>query len=112
MNYFSKYIFVWWLWKESLNSAGQQFQQYQQNRESPYNTEHKKTTRYEVGNLSPGLGQAQEKFEDVNEKTGLTIQCPNERKKTIQINKFYNNFTNLDKVCIWWQLIWVRTWLG
>ena len=74
MNYFSKYIFVWWLWKESLKSAGQQFQQYQQNRESPYNTEHKKTTRYEVGNLSPGLGQAQEKFEDVNEKISCKSQ--------------------------------------
>ena len=33
------------LWKESLNSDGQQFHQYQQNKQSPL-TEHKKQTRH------------------------------------------------------------------
>ena len=45
-----------------------------ENHLSSYNTEHKKTTRYEVGNLSPGLEQAQEKFEDVNEKISCKSQ--------------------------------------
>ena len=47
------------LWKESLNSDGQQFHQYQQNDQSPL-TEHKKTllTTYDVGNPCSGLEQA------------------------------------------------------
>ena len=52
------------LWKESLNSDGHQFHQYQQNEQAPLVltelTEHKKkTTTYDVGNTGPGLGQAQ-----------------------------------------------------
>ena len=53
------------IWKESLNSDGEQFHQYQQNEPSPLtfklyslNT-NKKTTRYKVGNLGHDLGQAQ-----------------------------------------------------
>ena len=50
------------IWKESLNSDGQQFHQYQQNEPSPshlysLNT-NKTTTRYKVGNLGHDLGQA------------------------------------------------------
>ena len=46
-----------WLWKESLSSDGHQFNQYQQNKQSPLlrtePAEHKKTTTWNVGN--PGL---------------------------------------------------------
>ena len=65
------------LWKDSVNSDGQQFLQYQQNQQSPplhlnsLNT--KKTTIYDVGNPSPGLGQAQKcgGFKPVNGKPPL-----------------------------------------
>jgi len=43
-------------WKESLNSDGQQFHQYQQNKQSPLIVTHwtqKHTMTYDVGN--PGL---------------------------------------------------------
>ena len=50
------------LWKESLNSDGQQLHQYQQNQQSPLTwtlwTQKKNTTTYEVGNPGPGFGQA------------------------------------------------------
>ena len=48
--------------KESLNSDGQQFHQYQQNEQSslPFIKCKKKRTKiYDVGNPSPGWGQAQ-----------------------------------------------------
>jgi hypothetical protein len=38
------------LWKESLNSDGQQFHQYQQNEQI---IEHKKSTTYGIRNLGP-----------------------------------------------------------
>ena len=65
------------LWKESLNSDGHQFYHYQQNKRklkqwwssipplsttwtSHLNSLHtKKTMTYDIGNPSPGLGQAQ-----------------------------------------------------
>ena len=50
------------LWKESLNSDGQQFHQYQQNEHGHLTSTHwslKKTTTYDIINLGPGLGQAQ-----------------------------------------------------
>jgi hypothetical protein len=54
-----KYIKLVILWKQSLNSEGQQFYQYQQNEQSPLIltelAEHKKTTTYYVGNPGPGL---------------------------------------------------------
>ena len=49
-------------WKESLNSGGQQFCQYQQNEQLPFGSnhwKHRKTTTSGVGNLDSGLGQAQ-----------------------------------------------------
>jgi hypothetical protein len=59
-----KYIKLVILWKQSLNSEGQQFYQYQQNEQSPLIltelVEHKKTTAYYVGNPGPGLWQAQQ----------------------------------------------------
>jgi len=45
-----------------------------ENHLSSYNTEHKKTTTYDVRNPGPGLGKAQEKFEDVNEKISCKSQ--------------------------------------
>jgi hypothetical protein len=44
------------LWKESLNSDGQQFDQYQQSEQSAltYTIEHEKATTYDVGNQDPG----------------------------------------------------------
>ena len=56
------YVYIY-LWKESSNTDGQRFQQYQQNEESllisnPWTKN--KTTTYEVGNPGPGLGQAQQ----------------------------------------------------
>jgi hypothetical protein len=50
------------LWRESLNSDLQQFDQYQQNKQSPFiltNSTSKKITTYDVGNPNTGLGQAQ-----------------------------------------------------
>jgi hypothetical protein len=47
------------LWRESLNSDLQQFDQYQQNKQSPFiltNSTSKKITTYNVGNPNPGLG--------------------------------------------------------
>ena len=47
--------------KESLNSDGQQFHQYQQREQSPLTFTHwsqKKTTTYDAGNPYPDLGQA------------------------------------------------------
>jgi hypothetical protein len=44
------------LWKESLNSDGQQFHQYQQNEQI---IEHKKSTTYGIRNPCPGLWWAQ-----------------------------------------------------
>ena len=48
--------------KESLNSDGHQFYQYQQNQQSSLIltdlTEHKKTMTYDVGNPGPGLARA------------------------------------------------------
>ena len=43
------------LWEERLNDDGQQFQHYQQNKQSHINN----TMTYDVGNPVPGLGQAQ-----------------------------------------------------
>ena len=47
--------------KESLNSDGQQFHQYQQNKQSPSLIEHtqKKLKTCDVGNLGPRLEQKQ-----------------------------------------------------
>ena len=46
--------------KESLNSDGQQFHQYQQNEQSPLILTHwthkKETKAYGIGNLDPDLG--------------------------------------------------------
>ena len=46
--------------KESLNSDGQQFHQYHQNKQSPLILTHwthkKETKTYGVGKLDPGLG--------------------------------------------------------
>jgi hypothetical protein len=46
------------IWKESLNSDGQQFQQ-NDNHLSLKLTEYKKTMTYDVGNPGFGLGQTQ-----------------------------------------------------
>ena len=48
--------------KENLNSDGQQFHQYQQKEQYTshlYSLNTKKTRLYGMGNLGPGLGQAQ-----------------------------------------------------
>ena len=45
--------FRWTIRKERINSDGQQFHQ-QNERFSPSQTEHKKTTKYDVGHLGPG----------------------------------------------------------
>ena len=51
-----------YLWKESLNSDGHQFHQYQQSEHSPAIltefTEHENTTTRDVGNPGSSLGQA------------------------------------------------------
>jgi len=51
------------LWKENLNSYGQQFHQYQQNEQSPLTSNRwkfkKKIMTYGIGNPGPGLGQTQ-----------------------------------------------------
>ena len=52
------YPFCKKIWKESLNSDGQQFHQYQHHHSSQ-TSEYKRTTTHDVGNLCPGLGQAQ-----------------------------------------------------
>jgi hypothetical protein len=61
-------MFLQWsctLWKERLNSHGQQFHQYQQNKQSPLILSHwtwkkpQNNTEYDVGNPGPGLGQEQ-----------------------------------------------------
>jgi hypothetical protein len=46
------------LWKDSLNSVGQQFHQCQQKKQSALAITPKKTTTYYVGNPGPGLGHA------------------------------------------------------
>ena len=51
------------LWKENLNTEGQQFHHYIQNRQPSLTSTHKKkerkkTTTYNIGNPGPGLGQA------------------------------------------------------
>ena len=49
------------LWTESLNRDGHQFHQYQLNGQSPLILSHWtliKTTKYNVGNPGPNLGQA------------------------------------------------------
>ena len=58
-----KSLIMWSLWKESLNSDGQQFNQYQKYQLSPLTLIHWKQNRpatYDVGNPCPGhdLGQA------------------------------------------------------
>jgi hypothetical protein len=55
-------VISWILRKESLNSDGQQFYQYQQNVQPPLNSlniKKEKTMIYNVGNQCPGLGQTQ-----------------------------------------------------
>ena len=48
------------LWKECLNSGGQQFNKYQQNKQSPLNSLNiEMTTTYDVRNPGPDFGQAQ-----------------------------------------------------
>jgi hypothetical protein len=52
--------------KESLNNDGQQFHQYQQDKQSPLIITHltqKEITTYDVGNLCPGLGQSQKMWQ-------------------------------------------------
>jgi hypothetical protein len=44
--------------KRKLNSKGDQFHQYQQNERPHFILTKQKTTTYDVGNLSPGLRQA------------------------------------------------------
>ena len=44
--------------KDSLNTDGQQFHQYQQTEQS-LNTSKRGTTTYDVGNPNPALGEAQ-----------------------------------------------------
>ena len=49
------------MWKESLNSDGQQSHQYQQNEQPPFISNHwtqKKTMTYDDGNPGPGLALA------------------------------------------------------
>ena len=52
--------------KESLNSDGHQFHQYQQNEQSPLTspelTEHTKTMTYDVRNPGPDLGTGTKNF--------------------------------------------------
>ena len=48
------------VWRERLNSVGQQFQHNQQTKQSPLIVAHwtqKNTMAYDVGNPGPGLGQ-------------------------------------------------------
>ena len=50
------------LWNANFNSDSEQFNQYQQNEQSPLKLNSlnmKKTTTYDIGNPGPGLGQAQ-----------------------------------------------------
>ena len=51
---------VYWLWKDSLNSDGQQFHQSQQNEQSPLTTNHwtYEGPWHKIGNPGPGVGQA------------------------------------------------------
>ena len=62
------------LWIESLNSDIQQLHQYQQNEQPPLTLthgRHKKPTTYDVGNSSPGLGQAQKCSEFIIQETAI-----------------------------------------
>ena len=55
--------------KESLNSDGQQFHQYHQNKQTPFTFSHwtqKINMTYDVGNPGPGLGQTQEMWHGWN----------------------------------------------
>ena len=55
-----------WLWKESLNSDGQQFHQHQQNEQSSHTLNIKKTVTCDVGNPRPGLGVSQKYVAEIN----------------------------------------------
>ena len=60
VTYSSMSCFYSILWKESLNSDGQQFHQSQQNEQFPLTTNHWTYERpwHKIGNPGPGLGQA------------------------------------------------------
>ena len=72
MNKFGQWSFLYstilceiWLWNEGLSHDGQQFHQYQQNKQSPLTSKSLttiKTTAYNVVNTGTGLGQAQTLF--------------------------------------------------
>ena len=72
------------LWKESLNSDGQQFHQYQQNDQSPL-TEHKKKllTTYDVGNPGSGLGQAY-RYDGFKPVNGIPTNLGKKRDCTVR----------------------------
>jgi hypothetical protein len=69
MNMFSQWYFLFstilcemWLWNEGLSHEGQQFHQYQQNKQSPLTSTSLtiiKTRTCNVGNSGTGLGQPQ-----------------------------------------------------